>query len=134
MLVHQRDPERPSPGQPAETADVQERARRAPAIVCAACGATITHAAHRIAAHGAHEHRFMNPAGLLFHIGCFDQAIGCIIVGPASLEYAWFPGFAWRLALCGHCGVQLGWHFRGDGASGFFGLILDRLREAKLDV
>lgn len=75
----------------------------------------------------------MNPAGLLFHIGCFDSAIGCRLIGPASLEYAWFPGFAWRLALCGQCGVQLGWHFRNEELAGFYGLILDRLREAELD-
>jgi hypothetical protein len=128
-----RDPERPSAGQPEETAEVQERTRSERAIVCAACSASITSATHRITSHGSHEHRFMNPAGLLFHIGCFDQAIGCMIVGPASLEYAWFPGFAWRLALCGQCGVQLGWHFRNDAREGFFGLILDRLREAELD-
>ena len=75
----------------------------------------------------------MNPGGFLFHIGCFAQAIGCVIVGPASREYPWFPGFAWRLALCGQCGVQVGWHFRSDDGTAFFGLILDRLRDAALD-
>jgi len=75
----------------------------------------------------------MNPAGFTFHIGCFAEAIGCVTRGPPSLEYAWFPGFAWRLALCGQCTCQLGWHFRSDDGESFFGLILDRLREAKLD-
>jgi hypothetical protein len=36
----------------------------------------------------------------------------------------------WRLALCGGCRAHLGWNFRGDKDAGFFGLILDRLREA----
>jgi hypothetical protein len=75
----------------------------------------------------------MNPAGFLFHIGCFAEAIGCVIVGPDSLEYAWFPGFAWRFALCGQCGSHLGWHFRSDGRGAFFGLILNRLRQSPTD-
>ena len=132
MLVLRDTPERPSPGRPEEMSAARESAQSERRIVCAACGASITSASRRIAAHGSHEHRFMNPAGVLFHIGCFDQAIGCVIVGPASLEYAWFPGFAWRLALCGQCGLQLGWHFRNDAREGFFGLILDRLRDAGL--
>ena len=84
----------------------------------------------------------MNPAGVTFHIGCFASAIGCTIVGPDSLEYPWFPGFAWRYAMCASCGQHLGWNFRrarqpgnrdsaGDsGDSFFFGLIVDRLGQA----
>ncbi len=108
-----------------ETASDEERA-----VVCAACLAAITSNRHRIAMSGSHEHRFVNPAGRTFHIGCFAFAIGCIIVGPDSLEYPWFPGFAWRYAMCGSCGRHLGWHFRCDGDPGFFGLILDRLAES----
>jgi len=99
------------------------------AVACATCLATVTSTAHRLAVSGSHEHRFVNPAGLLFHIGCFAEAIGCTIVGPDSLEYPWFPGFAWRYAMCASCGQHLGWHFRSDGKLGFFGLILDRLIE-----
>jgi hypothetical protein len=99
------------------------------AIRCLACGFVVTTGRHRMAVQGSHEHRFMNPAGFLYHIGCFAEAVGCVIVGPASPEYPWFPGFLWRFALCGGCGVHLGWNFRGDGRAAFFGLILDRLRE-----
>jgi hypothetical protein len=118
-----------APDQPAAIPDGQERASSERALLCAACRATITSERHRIAVHGAHEHRFMNPAGVLFHIGCFALAIGCAIVGPASHEYPWFPGYAWRFALCGQCGQHLGWHFRSEGNDGFFGLILDRIRD-----
>jgi hypothetical protein len=97
------------------------------AIVCAACGAAITNSSQRIAINGVNEHRFVNPAGLLFHIGCFASAVGCIVIGPDSLEYPWFPGFAWRFAMCGSCAQHLGWHFRKHGHDGFFGLILNRL-------
>ena len=82
-----------------------------------------------MAVQGNHQHRFMNPAGFLYHIGCFAEAVGCLVVGPPSHEYPWFPGLVWRLALCGGCRAHLGWHFRGEGSAGFFGLILDRLHE-----
>jgi hypothetical protein len=124
-------------GEPAE----ETRCRDQRAIACAACLATITAIEHRLAVHGSHEHRFVNPAGLLFHIGCFAEAIGCRIAGPDSLEYPWFPGFAWRYASCAGCGQHLGWHFRDDARSSksvemkpsFFGLILDRLVQPGFD-
>ena len=106
-----------------------KRSTRPRTTACGRCAAAITSQRHRIAVHGSHEHRFVNPAGFLFHIGCFAEAIGCAIVGPSSLEYPWFPGYAWRFALCGQCGRHLGWHFRSDGSEGFFGLILDRMRD-----
>jgi hypothetical protein len=111
---------RPTPG--------DQRATDA-AIVCRGCGHTVTAARSRLELQGAHTHRFMNPGGFLFHIACFAEAIGCVVVGPDSLEYPWFAGFAWRCAHCGGCGVQLGWHFR-NADRGFFGLVLDRLAEA----
>lgn len=116
-----RLPEAPAPG-PDDAAHIDA------AIVCAACLGGITSSRHGIAVNGSHDHRFMNPGGFLFHIGCFAEAVGCVIVGPASTELPWFPGLAWRLAYCGHCRVHLGWHFRGAG-SAFFGLVLDRLRQ-----
>jgi hypothetical protein len=104
---------------------------RTRAIVCASCGHPITTEGARIPVLDAHEHRFMNPAGLLFHIGCFAEAPGCLVIGSASEEYPWFPGFSWRLALCGACADHLGWHFQAAGGSAFFGLRLDRLRVAE---
>jgi hypothetical protein len=102
------------------------------ALVCARCEAAITATRHRIAVAGSHEHRFMNPAGLLFHIGCFAQAIGSTVIGPDSLEYPWFAGFAWRYAMCASCACHLGWHFRSDGKADFFGLILERILELEV--
>jgi len=128
---------------PAGDPGAESVARAERAIACAACRATITSGEQRLAMHGSHDHRFVNPAGLLFHIGCFAEAIGCRIVGPDSLEYPWFPGFAWRYASCASCGQHLGWHFRtrssepGQSQTGsalsFFGLILDRLVQPDLD-
>lgn len=114
---------------PEERPESTPSVERDAAIRCRACGFVVTSGRHRIEVAGAHEHRFMNPGGFLYHIGCFAEAVGCVVIGPPSPEYPWFPGMQWRLALCGGCQVQLGWHFRGDQGDGFFGLILDRLRE-----
>jgi hypothetical protein len=138
MFALERDPSVTIAEKPEAVADPEERVRTERTIVCAACAASITSPDHRIAVQRAHEHRFMNPAGILFHIGCFAHAIGCTIVGPDSLEYPWFPGFAWRFAMCGACGQHLGWHFRrsrdeNDGDADFFGLVLDRLRRPAAD-
>jgi hypothetical protein len=99
------------------------------AIVCATCGHAITREQERIRVLDAHEHRFMNPAGHLFHIGCFAHADGCFPIGAPSDDYPWFPGCDWRIALCGGCSDHLGWLFRSPDRS-FFGLRLDRLRAA----
>jgi hypothetical protein len=116
---------------PAERDEAAQAGERA--ILCAACGHLVTTARQRSRVNGAHEHRFMNLEGSTFHIGCFGEAMGCTVRGPPSPEYAWFPGFTWRFAHCGGCQLQLGWHFAALEATPFFGLILDRLREAGLD-
>ena len=99
-------------------------------IRCGHCGQQVSTADQRIDQAGAHEHRFENPAGIGYRIGCFRHAPGCRCVGEATLEWTWFPGHAWSVALCIKCGAHLGWSF-GPGATGgaFFGLILDRLAE-----
>jgi hypothetical protein len=127
LLVLRGDPSRPGGDQAAQDSQSEIGTKAERAILCAACGAVVTSTRYRVVVAGSHEHRFMNPAGLLFHIGCFAEAIGCMVVGPDSLEYPWFAGFSWRYAMCGNCGCHLGWHFRGEGKPGFFGLILDRL-------
>ncbi len=76
---------------------------------------------------GAHQHRFLNPLGAAFRIGLFGQAPGCVATGPATLEYTWFAGYAWQVALCGGCHTHLGWRYARAGAAPFYGLIIDRL-------
>jgi hypothetical protein len=97
-------------------------------LFCATCAFLIAQERQRIAVQGSTEHRFMNPAGFTFHLGCFAEAIGAVVIGPDSHEYPWFAGHAWRYAHCAECGTHLGWHFRAGHQPGFFGLILDRLR------
>ncbi len=96
-------------------------------LVCAACGHRITSEAERIAVAGKHAHTFANPQGLRFHIGCFREAPGCRDRGPGSVEYTWFAGYAWTIAVCAKCTSHLGWRYRDPAGNGFFGLILQRL-------
>jgi hypothetical protein len=98
-----------------------------PYIRCRECLHGIARPEDRIEVGDAHSHTFANPAGIVFTIGCFTRAGGCLAAGPSSGEFTWFAGHRWRIGLCRRCACHLGWHFsRGDG--GFWGLILDRLR------
>ncbi|WP_457575308.1 cereblon family protein [Desulfomarina sp.] len=102
--------------------------RKEKALFCRPCGYGITGKREAIEVNGAHEHTFFNPAGVVFHLGCFRIAPGCVQAGPATSEFTWFKGYIWRFALCGNCGVHLGWQYQQD-ESRFFGLILALLRE-----
>ncbi len=99
------------------------------ALYCRACGRVITRTSDRIEVEGAHRHTFANPHGIVFEIGCFQAAPGCALMGPATDDFTWFKGFAWRVAVCGACLAHLGWRYGAAGGSHFFGLILDRLTE-----
>ncbi len=106
-------------------------------IRCRACGEPITRRAWAIRVRDGHEHTVFNPAGLVFHIGCFAEAPGAWAFGPRSTVFTWFPGYAWTVTACAGCGRHLGWlYLRESGAAGsatgppaFHGLILDRLAE-----
>ena len=99
------------------------------AILCRQCHQVLTHAAERISIQGSHRHTFANPHGLVFEIGCFQNAPGCGVIGPASDEFTWFPGHRWRVCVCAACLAHLGWLFTAPGGGAFHGLILDRLIE-----
>ena len=100
-------------------------------ILCARCRRIITTSAHRIDINGAHIHTFANPHGIVFEIGCFQAATGCMYQGPVTDDFSWFAGFGWKIACCGTCMTHLGWLFVSDGGINFCGLILDRLVEQK---
>lgn len=102
-------------------------------LLCARCGMRITNHAWRIRVAAGHEHTLFNPHGVVFHIGCFARAPGCITRGPESREFTWFKDHGWTLAGCSRCRIHLGWRFRHDSATTFFGLVLNRLKEGKTD-
>lgn len=110
----------------AQTDGKTEKEKR---LFCAACRQPVTNQDERIQVQGGHEHRCTNPHGIIYHIGCFREAAGCTATGEATLEYSWFKGYAWRIALCTHCHLHLGWRFEAPGEY-FHGLISDRLISA----
>jgi len=122
-------PAGPKGGAPWEISDSrdsfleEEEERR---LVCRDCGNRVTRENWRIAVSGQHVHVFFNPHGLVFEIGCFDQAPGAAAMGPPSTEFTWFAGSAWRVAVCRACLNHLGWRFEGE-CGAFFGLILSCL-------
>ena len=93
---------------------------------CGACGHPIARDADRTPLEGAASRAFVNPAGIEYVIAGFREASGCIETGEPSAYWSWFAGFSWQIALCGECGIHLGWRFRA-AAAGFYGLVLDRL-------
>lgn len=96
-------------------------------VVCAACAHVIAHIDDRIVMRGSHDHVFTNPYGFTHHLGCYKQALGCVVQGPPHAADTWFPGFVWRLASCGGCGQHLGWSFERSETN-FFGLIIQNLQ------
>jgi hypothetical protein len=99
-------------------------------LLCVACGNPVTTTLSRTEVSGQHHHVFCNPAGLVFEIGCFREAPGAAAAGPPENFFSWFPGYAWRVAICRNCLAHLGWAY---GEDDFWGLILDRLVEEDED-
>ncbi|HBT97258.1 MAG TPA: hypothetical protein DEB25_06330 [Desulfobulbaceae bacterium] len=81
---------------------------------CVRCGHIITHRGQAIAVAGGHEQTFVNPVGKVFTVRLFRRTPGCRWQGRPTREFSWFPGYLWRLALCGGCGDHLGWLFQGE--------------------
>lgn len=108
-----------------------DRVKEEKRLFCAQCRNPVTRQDERIPVNGAHEHTCTNPHGFTFRIGCFREANGCAALGEATPEHTWFAGYAWKVALCANCGVQLGWRYQA--ADRFHGLILDRLTSAPAD-
>lgn len=102
------------------------RAKKERRLYCAACLHSITTQDERISVNGAHEHTFTNPLGIVYHVGCFQQAMGCGSAGGATSEHSWFPGYQWKVALCLNCQVHLGWLFVAS-TDRFHALIVQRL-------
>lgn len=96
-------------------------------LFCASCGAFITSREAELAVGGRVLHRFMNPVGILFEFKSYREAPGIRALGPHEAADSWFPGYVWQLAICGACGVHLGWSYLNGEGNHFAGLICDRL-------
>jgi hypothetical protein len=97
-------------------------------VYCAICDNVISNIKEKTTVAGSFQHTFTNPSNYIFNIGCFKSAPGCSSKGLFTDQFTWFNGYSWKYALCGSCGSHLGWVYRDRGKSGFFGLILDRIK------
>ena len=96
-------------------------------ILCRFCHAAVTTQRSELVVEHQHQHRFINPNGAQYLIGCFKTAPGCDISGSPTNEYTWFKGFSWQLARCSDCGEHLGWFYQKAESHQFFGLIIEKL-------
>lgn len=53
---------------------------------------------------------FKNPHGQHFELITVTSA-NVKSLGEAFEEHSWFPGYAWRVAVCPQCGAHMGWSF-----------------------
>lgn len=95
-------------------------------IACRNCNSHVTQPESKIQKDHSFSHTFANPHGHVFEIGCFSDAPGVVAISGPSSEFTWFPGYTWRIGICTHCAVHLGWVF-SSGRHRFYGLILDQL-------
>lgn len=95
-------------------------------IVCAFCNHHITEPSKQITVNNSFHHVFANPHGLIFEIGCFSDAKGCVASSISSCEFSWFFGFSWKIGDCNECSTHLGWIFSSE-SDRFYGLILEKL-------
>ena len=100
-------------------------------IFCRQCRHIITFPSEVRIVGGSHLHSFANPQGIVYEIGCYNHAVGCGYVGPPSMEFTWFSGYSWRIAICNRCQVHLGWRFSNADGHMFHGLITGRLTEGQ---
>ena len=114
-------------GSPVMQQEREEKIKEDEALFCKSCSNQITRRDQAIRINGSHAHTFFNPEGIVFELGCFRDAPGCLSMGEATSEFTWFAGSAWRFALCRICGIHLGWDYEMS-ESRFYGLILARLQ------
>ena len=97
------------------------------AILCHQCRSVVTTAKAVMTVAGQHAYQFTNPAEVTYEIVLYREA-HCHRQGSASLEHTWFAGYAWQIALCGHCATHLGWWYSKAEGHGFYGLIRAQLQ------
>lgn len=93
-------------------------------LFCAECGASVTRESLSTIRRDTHEHTVFNPMGHVFTIRCFADAWGLLSPRDGKQAFTWFPGYMWRIAVCGACGTHMGWRYDNqDGTDRFYGLI-----------
>jgi len=56
---------------------------------------------------------YVNPHGIIHQTWSVRQVCenSVFTVGEAEIQDSWFPGYAWTIALCGHCFCHIGWQY-----------------------
>ena len=100
---------------------------------CAFCGFFITTGDRQLTVKGQEIHKFTNPDGIEYTIRTFASCPGADMYGPAVEAHSWFPGHAWRLAICRACGAQLGWEYEAAAFAArplhFWGLLTEMVED-----
>ncbi|CAI2723719.1 unnamed protein product [Schistosoma spindalis] len=89
--------------------------RRSTACVCSSCDANITSNQYIIClAQEGSSQTYINPSGILHDIVTVSQVTpnSVNLIGEASAEYSWFPGYSWTIANCNSCYQHMGWLFK----------------------
>jgi len=60
---------------------------------------------------------FINPNGHLHETLTLHHAINLSAIGSPSVEYSWFPGYAWTVLVCSSCYSHIGWRFTATRSS-----------------
>ncbi|XP_017886440.1 protein cereblon isoform X2 [Ceratina calcarata] len=82
-------------------------------FVCSNCDSYIGRQSHMFPmSKEGPQGTYCNSAGIIHETVTLYHAQGLTLSGsPPSLEYTWFPGYAWTIAMCSHCYVHMGWKF-----------------------
>jgi len=90
----------------------QPRTAGAQDLCCRACGQALAREQDLCTVGGSGpEHSFVNPAGVVHALVTVADAHHVRDHGERTTDFSWFPGWSWRYADCGGCGVFLGWCF-----------------------
>ncbi|RVE46917.1 hypothetical protein evm_008478 [Chilo suppressalis] len=95
-------------------------------------GARLTEKQNMFGKHNVTIQSLVNPFGIKFEIITIEKA-KCDNIGNPQGADSWFPGYAWRICACPHCGQQLGWTFEStkngndSKTNTFHGLILSNI-------
>ncbi|XP_059611561.1 protein cereblon [Phlebotomus argentipes] len=71
---------------------------------------------------------YCNPGGFIHDtVTLFGVELNAVIVERSkSTQFSWFPGYAWKITVCGRCHRHLGWQFVAEKKNlrphSFFGL------------
>lgn len=81
-------------------------------LCCASCVTTIARRENIFAmsSEGLHSN-YCNPGGYVHDIVTLSKVSNVVLSGNPSLEFSWFPGYTWTIAVCLQCGSHLGWRF-----------------------